>query len=185
LRGPPGVDTDDDVLTVIPHVVDAVQTIQADAFIIACFSDPGLDQARRATQRPVLGIGEAAYLTAMGVAGRFGVISDQDYSIPRHLARLEHMRLSGRRAGDRAIGVSIGDLEGPEVYEKLCAVGRTLRDIDRADVIILGCAGMGPYRERLQQSLGLPVIDPVQAAVAQACAFSLMDIADVRMRRED
>ena len=37
-----------------------------------------------------------------------------------------------------------------------------------ADVVILGCAGLGNYRHALQESLGIPVIDPVQAGVALA-----------------
>jgi Asp/Glu/hydantoin racemase len=56
-----------------------------------------------------------------------------------------------------------------------------LRDEDGADVIILGCAGLGSYRHAMQESLGVPVIDPVQAGVALACTN--LDLAYGKKRR--
>jgi Asp/Glu/hydantoin racemase len=46
--------------------------------------------------------------------------------------------------------------------------GTALRDRDGADVLVMGCAGMARYRDRLQQSVGLPVVEPTQAAVTLA-----------------
>jgi Asp/Glu/hydantoin racemase len=43
-----------------------------------------------------------------------------------------------------------------------------LRDEDGADVLILGCAGMGHWRPKAEEALGIPVVDPTQAAVARA-----------------
>jgi allantoin racemase len=37
-----------------------------------------------------------------------------------------------------------------------------------ARVIVMGCAGMARYRDRLEDLLDVPVIDPTQAAVAMA-----------------
>ena len=47
-------------------------------------------------------------------------------------------------------------------------VGWTLRDEDGADVLIMGCAGMARHRAPLEQELGVPVIDPTQAAASIA-----------------
>jgi Asp/Glu/hydantoin racemase len=46
--------------------------------------------------------------------------------------------------------------------------GRALRDRDGADVLILGCAGMAGRRAALEDALGLPVVEPCQAATAMA-----------------
>jgi allantoin racemase len=46
--------------------------------------------------------------------------------------------------------------------------GKKLRDDHGADVVVMGCAGMAPYRKRLQNALGIPVVEPTQAAVAMA-----------------
>jgi Asp/Glu/hydantoin racemase len=51
---------------------------------------------------------------------------------------------------------------------RLVEVGEQLRDRDGAEVIVLGCTGLSPHREALQRALGLPVIDPVRAAVEAA-----------------
>jgi Asp/Glu/hydantoin racemase len=45
-----------------------------------------------------------------------------------------------------------------------------LRDADGADVLVMGCAGMARYRDRLQATVGLPVVEPTQAAVGMALA---------------
>jgi allantoin racemase len=52
----------------------------------------------------------------------------------------------------------------------MTAVGRALRDEDGADVLVMGCAGMARYRPRLEEALGIPVVDPTQAAVGMAIA---------------
>ena len=58
-------------------------------------------------------------------------------------------------------------------------VSDELIGIDGAECLILGCAGLGARRAGLQATLGLPVIDPVQAGVA--AAISILDL-DYRVR---
>jgi allantoin racemase len=53
--------------------------------------------------------------------------------------------------------------------------GRRLRDEHAADVIVMGCAGMAAYRDALQQALGIPVVEPSQAAVAMAIGRVQLD----------
>ena len=78
------------------------------------------------------------------------------------------------------MGVSEAN-SGERVEQAVVAAGTALRDCDGADAVILGCAGMGEQRGRLQVVLGLPVIDPVQAAVASAMAH--LDLAYFRVGR--
>jgi allantoin racemase len=47
-------------------------------------------------------------------------------------------------------------------------IGRTLKDEDGANVIVMGCAGMSRHRAALEEALGVPVIDPTRAAVTMA-----------------
>ena len=47
-------------------------------------------------------------------------------------------------------------------------VGKRLAEEKGADVLVMGCAGMARYRTRLEDALGLPVIDPTQAAAGMA-----------------
>ena len=53
---------------------------------------------------------------------------------------------------------------------RLLETGRDLRDRDGADVLVLGCAGMADQRPALAQALGMPVVEPVQAAIGMAVA---------------
>jgi allantoin racemase len=57
---------------------------------------------------------------------------------------------------------------GPGTLARMVAVGRDLKDKDGADVIVMGCAGMARHRAALEQELGIPVIDPTQAAATMA-----------------
>ncbi|WP_342364097.1 aspartate/glutamate racemase family protein [Terrarubrum flagellatum] len=168
-KSPPGIETDDHVAAVVPHVIEAVTQSTSDAFVVGCFSDPGVALARRVTKRPVIGIAEAAYLAALGLGRRFGIVSLGPSSINRHLKYLVDLKLDGRLAGDRSIDMGISALSGRDVIEIVVRVGKRLRDEDGADVVILGCAGLGRYRAAVEQELDLPVVDPVQAGAALAC----------------
>jgi allantoin racemase len=57
---------------------------------------------------------------------------------------------------------------GDDTFVRMEAVGRALMEKDGADVIVMGCAGMARHRRPLEAALGVPVIDPTQAAVAMA-----------------
>ena len=170
-EGPPGIENDDHVRAVATPVAHFVAAREGDAgaFVIACFSDPGLAEARGATRRPVLGMAACGVLTATALGERFGVVSILDQAIPRHLRYYDALGVSDRLAGDRAVGIGVTGLaDETDTLDRLTVSGKALRDEDGADVLVLGCAGMARYRERLENSLGVPVVDPVQAAVGIA-----------------
>src|SRR4029079_14530720 len=106
-EGPPGIETQAHVESVVAPISATVKNRDNDcsAFVIACYSDPGLHAAREVTTKPVLGIAECGILTAMTLGQRFGVISILRKSIPRHLRYVGQMGLNDRMAGDRAIGL--------------------------------------------------------------------------------
>ena len=167
-EGPFGIESQRDVESVALPLVARMLARPADAFVIACYSDPGLALARAEIRAPVFGIQESAMSTALTRGDRFGVIAIAEASIPRHLRAIRAAGIESRLAGERALGLSVADSGGDGVFDRLEAVGRALRDQDGADVIVLGCAGMAPQRARLEAALARPVIEPTQAAVAQA-----------------
>ena len=139
------------------------------AFVIACFSDPGLFSAREATAKPVLGIAECGILTALTLGHRFGVISILARSVPRHLRYIAAMGLGQRLAGDLPIGLGVTELADAQVtLMRMIDVGRRLRDGHGADVLVMGCAGMARYRGDLEEAVRIPVVEPTQAAVTMA-----------------
>src|SRR5438046_2800933 len=169
-EGPPGIETQAHVESVVAPISAAVKSRDNDcsAFVIACYSDPGLHAAREITTKPVLGIAECGILAAMTLGQRFGVISILKKSIPRHLRYVGQMGVADRMAGDRAIGLGVVELaDETRTFSRMAEVAAELRDLDGADVLIMGCAGMARYRDRLQCHVGLPVVEPSQAAVAR------------------
>lgn len=171
--GPPGIETQRHVDSVVGPLCDLIEREgnNTDAFVIACFSDPGLHSARETTTRPVMGISESGITTALTLGEKFGIIAILPEGITRHKRYIRQMGLEGRLAGDRAIGVGVTGLSAEEEVEsRMTAVGRKLIEEDGADTLIMGCAGMARYRHRLEDTLGVPVIDPSQAAVADAIA---------------
>lgn len=178
-EGPFGIESQEDIDAVVPMLENyAKEDTSASAFVIACYSDPGLTLCRKATDRPVFGIAECALLTALSRAPSFGVISIMSASIPRHLRHLRERHLESHCAGDRALELSVAEVEsGTGTFEKMVTIGRELRDLDEAKSIIMGCAGMAKHRVPLENELGIPVIDPVQAAVGMA-------LSTVQLERE-
>lgn len=169
-EGPPGIQTQRDVDGVVAPLLRLVAGLEpkAAAFVIACFSDPGLHSAREATRKPVLGIMESGILTALTLGQRFGVIAILQGSIPRHLRMISGMGLASRLAGERAVGLPVVELaDEAKTAHRMTEVGRELV-ADGANAIVMGCAGMAQYRERVEQAAGIPVVEPTQAAVSMA-----------------
>jgi Asp/Glu/hydantoin racemase len=141
----------------------------SDAFVIACYSDPGLHVCREGTARPVFGIAECGVLTALARAGRFGVIAIGQRSIARHMRYLRQMALIDRLAGERPLEMSVAETaSGEKTLQRMVEVGRQLKEEDGAEAVVMGCAGMARHRRPLEDALGIPVIDPTQAAVTMA-----------------
>jgi allantoin racemase len=170
-EGPPGIESQSDADAVIMPLLQLIreQDREAAAFVVACFSDPGLHAAREVTEKPVLGIAECGILTALTLGHRFGVIAILARSVPRHLRYIAAMGVKDRLAGDLPIELGVTALADERTtLRRMIAVGRQLRDQHGADVLVMGCAGMARYREALEESVQIPVVEPTQAAVAMA-----------------
>jgi Asp/Glu/hydantoin racemase len=169
-EGPFGIETQEHVESVaLPLRRLVAGSNDVDAFVIACYSDPGLHACREATTRPVFGINEAGVLTALARGERFGVIAIGQRSIRRHVRYMRQMGLLERFAGERPLNMSVAETaSGEKTLDRMIEVGAELRDKDGSDVIVMGCAGMARHRRPLEAALGVPVIDPTQAAVAMA-----------------
>ena len=176
-EGPAGIQSQSDVDGVVMPLLALARKLEehAAAFVVACFSDPGVHALREVTDLPVLGISECAALTAMTLGQTFGVIAILETSIPRHLRAWGSMGICDRLAGEIAIGMNVTDLaHGAGTLERMTAAGRRLRDEQGAQVIVMGCAGMASFRGPLQDALDIPVVEPSQAATSMALGRVLL-----------
>ena len=178
-EGPLGIESQKQAdLTIAPMLALAKAQTDAAGYVIACFGDPGLYALRDQTPLPVVGIQQAAVMTALTLGQRFGVIAILPNSIPRHMRAFGAMGVLGRLAGDRALGLTVADLADERLsLEAMITTGCKLRDKDGADVLIMGCAGMARYREALETATGLPVVEPCQAAVSMALGQIALNLA--------
>jgi allantoin racemase len=168
--GPPGVESQQDVDGLISPLVSFVKKNQDhDAFVIACYSDPGMHSVREVTKKPVLGIAECGILTALTLGQKFGVIAILAKSIPRHLRYMGALGVMDRLAGELPVGLGIAEMaDKKKTFARMVEVGKALKDDHGANVIVMGCAGMAEHRKPLQDAIGLPVVEPTQAAVTMA-----------------
>lgn len=170
-EGPPGIETQQHVDSVVAPLLKVVRENESEyaAFVIACYSDPGLHSVREATPKPVLGISECGILTALTLGHRFGVIAILKQSISRHLRYVGALGVSERLAGELPVGLRVTELsDESKTFGRMVEVGKALRERHGADVVVMGCAGMARYRKPLQDEIGIPVVEPTQAAVAMA-----------------
>jgi Asp/Glu/hydantoin racemase len=170
-EGPPGIENQVQVDSVVLPLLKLAEreSNRTSAYVIACFSDPGLHSLRERLEQPVLGIAESGFAVALTRGERFGIISILARSIPRHRRYVASLGLAGRLASDRAVELKVSELrEADRTLKRLTEVGSELRRRDGADVLVLGCAGMAAYRQALQEHVGIPVVDPTQAAVGLA-----------------
>ena len=171
--GPPGIESQAHVDGISEKLVAYFEQhpehAKADAVVLACFSDPGFYAMRETLPCPIYGSAECAYLTASAMGAKFGVISILSRAIARHKRQVRLLGLEHKLAEDLAIEIGVVDLAKEDItFRRMTEVGNTLVKEHGAGVVIMGCAGMARYRERLEDVLKVPVIDPTQAAVGIA-----------------
>jgi allantoin racemase len=181
-EGPPAIYSWRDWHAVVDPMCRLVERSQADVYVIACASDPGIEAVRTVTSRPVLGIFRSAVATAVARAERFGVIALVDSSKARHRQALRAMGLEDRLAGEVALNVSMDVLLDPLAAQAaLVAAARELAAMG-AETLILGCTGMAHHAAVLRQEINLPVIEPAQAAASLAVGMLLAEASDYSTR---
>lgn len=169
-EGPLGIQSEADIAAVTLPLRKLVQERQdADAFVLACYADPGLFACREATKKPVFGIHACGALMAMTQGDRYGVLALSTAAIGRHIRYLRQLGLLTCHVGERALDLSVAEsAQGGRTFDRLVEVGTALRDQNGANVLVLGCAGLSRHRKPLEDKLGVPVVDPVMAAVTMA-----------------
>jgi allantoin racemase len=158
--GPKFIDSYWDEVVCAPGVLQLVKENQADvdAVVIACQDDPNLDAVKEFASKPVVGIAEASMKIASMLGHRFSIISTSIPSVPNHEVQARKYHVDTALASVRAPG---GEQKDKSDEEKFMACARTAIEEDRAEVIVLGCAGLADLAKRMQEKLGVPVLDGV------------------------
>ncbi|MGH7042296.1 MAG: aspartate/glutamate racemase family protein [Acetobacteraceae bacterium] len=168
--GPPAILTWADWHAAAGLILHRIAADPADAYIVACASDPGIEAARTATPRPVFGVFRAAVAGAVARAERFGVIAIVEASKARHRAALRSMGLEPRLAAEVALNVGMDILLDPIAARAALIAAACACAAEGAETVILGCTGMTHHRRAIEAEVGVPVIDPCRQAAAMALA---------------
>jgi Asp/Glu/hydantoin racemase len=146
-----------------------------DAAIIAAFGDPGLLGARELFPFPVVGLAEAAMLTACMLGRRFGIVTFSGALAPWYRDTVRLYGLAERCAGVFPLGggfTSITDVQG-EKEELLVGLARHAAEAG-SDVLIFAGAPLSGLAARVADRLPVPAVEQMAAAVRQAETLALL-----------
>ena len=141
-----------------------------DAAIVAAFGDPGLWAAKELMEFPVVGLSEAAILTAYLLGGRCSIVclSERLAVWYRECAR-EH-GLDARLGSVRALAVAPSDIARAKEEMREQLVEQCLRAAaeDAAEVIVLGGGPIAGLAREIADRLPVPIVEGVSCAVRMA-----------------
>lgn len=177
--GPASIEGYYDEAMSLAGLLDLVkQHHDAAGFVIACFDDTGLDAARCLTASPVVGIGEAAYHMASMISNKFGVVTTLSRSIPALEHNLVRYGLAARCSGVRASDIPVLEVEASNgtAFERINAEVEQAIKMDKAEAIVLGCAGMAELGATLHDLHNIPVLDGISCAIKQVEAMIYLNL---------
>ncbi len=179
IDGPPSIENDDDERRCVPGLLGVLNEAcnrqageRPDAYVVACFGDPGLDEARAMLPAPVLGIAQAAMHAAALAAGTFSVVTSVSATISRAW-QLAKVYTPNQCLGVYACDIPVLRIDSdPASIEPIGDLCASALEQDGSRAIVLGCAAMAPFAAPLTRRLGVPVIDGVVAATLLAEALA-------------
>lgn len=152
------------------ELVTAADTQGAEAIIIGCADDTGLEEARSLARCPVIGIGQAAYEIAHLRGRPYAVVTTLAVSVPVLEENIRRGGYDSHCRTVRASGIAVLELETDHTApERLLQTVREEQSAG-AESIVLGCAGMTAFAEFLYEETGLAFVDGVTAAAYLADA---------------
>ena len=163
-RGPTSIESEADSVVAAAAVAELLRELPAhDAYLVACFGDPGVGAARELTEAPVVGIGEAAFQAAVTIARRFAVITTLPRSIPEIEDALERHGMRSRCVAVEPLGIPVADQGGhnPDTTAAIVEAGRRVVVRDGAEALVLACGGMADVARAVASEVGVPVCDGV------------------------
>jgi allantoin racemase len=171
ISGPRSIESIYDEILSSPGTLELVmkELDLIDAVAIACYSDhPSIYALREITDKPVIGIAEASMYTACMLGHKFSIVTTNREWKPLLWDAVRHYGLAERCASVRTTGMPVLALDSAspeETYSMILNAARQAVEVDDAEVICLGCAGMTGLDKQLEAELGVPVIDGVISAL--------------------
>jgi allantoin racemase len=172
-----------------PHMIEAVRecvrTEQPDAVVLAGFGNVGVYALKEILEIPVCSISEASMAMACLLGHRFSTLTMLEQFIPYQQDLIRLYGFDAKCASVRAINTNVEEAatDRERTLRDLTAQVKKIVEEDQSEVIILACAGLCDYDRELTEASGVPVIDPVVAAVKMAESFTAMGLSHSKVRK--
>jgi allantoin racemase len=185
--GPASIESAFDEALALPDTIaKIVQAEQegADAVVVDCFGDPGMDAGREATETLVLGPAQTSMHLAALLGQKFSIVTVLDAVVPLIEDLATKYGLADKLCSIRTVDIPVLELDQHDRLVRALAdeAVKAVED-DGAHVIVFGCTGMRGCAAGLRADLaargypGIPVIDPVIAAFKLAEAIVDLGLA--------
>lgn len=168
-RGPFSIETAVERAKAVPNVVALIEARMDegyDGYVLACFDDIAVAEARRLVTAPVNSMFGAAMTSARDTGGRFAIVTTVESAVSG-IERLAATYGVAHLCTVRAAGIGVADAAAriPEAEIRLMqTINRAIQD-DQAGAIVLGSGAFTGGADELQDRFGLPFIDGLTAAV--------------------
>ena len=153
------------------HEVRRAEKEAYDAAVIGCFYDPGLREAREIVENLVVTApAEAAMHIATTLGHTFSVLVGRKKWIPKMHENVVKYGFTNQLASFKPLEMGVYDFQKDpaETARRMRAAAKEAVEVDRAEVVILGCTIEFGFYKELQVELGVPVIDAVLAPLKYA-----------------
>jgi len=170
--GPYSIEMPDDRVQAVPRIMELIRdgAVEGyDAYVLACFDDMALTEARALVDVPVVGAFEAGIAAIRTVAARFSIVTTVHSAVPGILDLLNDYGAAGL-CTVRAAGIGVAAAAGEEEFaeKKITQCIRAAIEEDGADAILLGSGALAGRAASYRRVFPVPVVDPVVAAVKMA-----------------
>ena len=165
--------------------LESVPVHAPDAVVLAGFGRVGIDALKEALTIPVVSIAEASMALACLLGHRFTTLTMLQQFVPYQQDLVRLYGFEAKCASVRAINVNVEEC----VTDREKTLGELKEQIqrivaeDRAEVVILACAGLCGYDRELSRLAGVPVLDPVAVAVKVAESLVALGLAHSKARK--
>jgi len=165
--------------------LDSVTLEKPDAVVLAGFGRVGIDALKEALSIPVVSISESSMAIACLLGHRFTTLTMLQQFIPYQQDLVRYYGFEAKCASVRAINVNVEECvtNREKTLRELTEQIRRIVSEDRAEVVILACAGLCGYDEELSRLSGVPVLDPVSVAVKVAESLVGLKLSHSKIRK--
>ena len=150
------------------EIVRAVYRLatEYDAFIIGCFYDLALREAREVSGKAIVSAPcESSIAIASQLGNTFSVLVGADKAVPKMRENIRAYGMEHRLMSMRPLNMGVLEFQSQagRTLGAMLREGKIAVEEDRAEVIVLGCSAEVGFHRTLQEELGVPVIDSALA----------------------